>query len=614
MKHCFFIVLMLCTFHICSAQTNDTIKKSTQTEKDSLALYKKAHKISKKGKVNKWVYDLIFKASAINKESKKETKTSNNNIKHNIANGKIIRNIYIETLDPFGYSVEDSAKKPKKKIDKIGNSLHFKTREQTIKNLLLFKQNDICDSIFLTESERLIRSQRYARKVIISPIPIDEANDSIDIAVRVLDSWTLIPSGNISTNQWNAKLTERNVLGIGHQISANYKKKIDTNEKAISTNYNINNIRKTYISLNLNYENDFNGDSNRSVGLSRPFFSPLTKNAGGIYFENRLATEYFYIADTLNTSPVKSEYQEYWYGRAFKLNKEKTYKNKTKNLIAAFTYNNKQYTQEPPTFLDPYHYFSNSKNFIAHIGISSQRYYQDTFIYNYDIIEDVPYGYTYALTLGYQDRNDTHNFYIGAKISYGKKFNFGYLSGFSEWGSFLNNGNTNQLAYKIGFNYLSPLWHIGSWKVRQFIVPYFIIGNNRNPSEKDKINLDGDYGLRKFTSRITGTKKWLLTLQTQTYIPKSWIGFRFSPYMNLSLGSLTDNSKSFLKSKTYSKVAIGVLINNDYLVFNSFQISFAYYPSIPFEGENLFKTNAIDNTEIQMPTFQLSKPEYIKYE
>lgn len=591
------------------AQTNDTIKK------DSLSFYKKAHHYSQKGKVNKWLYNLVFRASSIPvKETKTEEVPIKKESKYKTGNGKIIRNIYIETLDPFGYSIEDTLRKPKRKIDKIGNSLHLKTRERTIRNLLLFKKNDICDSIVLAESERLIRRQRNTRRVIVLPQLIDQANDSIDIIVRSLDSWSLIPTGNISTNQWNARVTERNLFGVGHQISGNYKKKISSSNNAFSANYRINNIQKTYATFHLNYENEFNGDSSRSLDLSRPFFSPLTKNAGGVYYQNQLQTESFIVNDSLKTTPIKTAYQEYWYGRAFKVNNENSYENKTRNLIAGITFNNRHYIQKPEVNLDPYAFFSDEKNIIAHFGVSSQKYFKDNYIYYYDIVEDIPYGYNYAITLGYQDKDNAKRCYIGAKYSYGKKINFGYLSGFAEWGSFFNNDQSERTAYKIGLHYFSPLWHLGGWKIRQFIVPYFVAGNNRNPSDKDKLTLDGEYGLPKFTSRTIGTKKWLLTLQTQAYIPKAWLGFRFSPYLNCSIGSLINDSESLFKEEAYSKFSVGIVINNDYLVFNRFQISFSYYPSIPYEGNNLFKTNAIDNSELDVPTFHLSKPRYINYQ
>ena len=165
----------------------------------------------------------------------------------------------------------------------------------------------------------------------------------------------------------------------------------------------------------------------------------------------------------------------------------------------------------------------------------------------------------------------------------------------------------------MGSNYISPLLYIGKWKLRQFIKPTYIWGNNRDASFKDQLTLNNYYGIDGFNNRITGTQKWLVSLQTQTYMPGVWNGFRFSPYVNISMGSLA-NKNALFDNRVYSKFSIGVQINNDYLVFNSFQISLSYYPSIPFEGDNLFKTNSFENTDLTITDFQLGKPAYIRYE
>ena len=54
--------------------------------------------------------------------------------------GKIIRQIIIETLDPFGYAVDNYKDAPEKGFEKFGNGLHLKTKNWTIRNLLLFKK------------------------------------------------------------------------------------------------------------------------------------------------------------------------------------------------------------------------------------------------------------------------------------------------------------------------------------------------------------------------------------------------------------------------------------------------------------------------------------------
>ncbi len=194
---------------------------------DSVRVYKNIENMSKKSKFNKLVYRLLFK-------SKKSKETAQKNARKRFFikktfdrnEGKIIREIIIETLDPFGYSVDNYKEEPNQGFEKFGNRIHLKTKKWTIRNLLLFKKNDPLDSLIAKESERLIRRQRYVRSVIIKPIEIPNSKDSVDISVRVLDSWTLIPSGSISGSKGNFEITERNFFGLGHEIQNNFTKRL----------------------------------------------------------------------------------------------------------------------------------------------------------------------------------------------------------------------------------------------------------------------------------------------------------------------------------------------------------------------------------------------------
>mgnify|MGYP006161426951 FL=1 len=588
--------------------------QTIEKKADSISIYQDINDLSKRNKFSRFVYKLIFRESALKAENlipskpKKEEKVVK---KHQ--EGKIIRNITIETLDPFGFSVTDEKKLPKRKLEKFGNSVHLKTKEVTIRNIMLFRKHDKLDAKLLLESERLIRSQRYIREVTIVPVDIPKNKDSIDIKIRVLDSWTLIPTGSLSSTESSAKLTERNILGFGHLISGNIKNRFDTRERAVYAQYSINNIKDTYFRFDLDYANEFNNDSKRSININRPFYSVIAKNAGGFYFENSLRTEQFPVLDTISLQNVSYDFQEYWYGRAFKINSKSNPERYFTNLILALTYNQKVFGRMPEATLDPSNYFSNEKNWIGMIGVSKQKFYQDTFVFNYNITEDIPYGENIALIIGHQEKNSNSRMYTGLSVSYGKKYSFGYASGFAEWGSFYDAGFTEQTTFRLGLNYFSPLINLGSWRFRQFIKPTYVWGNNRDESFKDRLIFFEEDGLPGFNSRLNGTQKWTLSFQTQSYIPGSWYGFRFSPYLNMTLGSLA-NEKALFSSKVYSKFSIGALINNDFLVFNSFQISFSYYPTIPFEGDGINKFNSLENTNLSLYDFQLSKPAYIRYE
>lgn len=126
--------------------------------------------------------------------------------------GKIIRKINIITLDPFGHSVVDSTVMPKNWGERTGNRLHLKTKKIAIKNLLLFRKNTVYDSYKVQETERLIRSQRYVTAVRISNKAVGMAADSVDVTIRVLDSWSTIPRFSISSNQMSVGIKEKDFL------------------------------------------------------------------------------------------------------------------------------------------------------------------------------------------------------------------------------------------------------------------------------------------------------------------------------------------------------------------------------------------------------------------
>ncbi len=101
-------------------------------------------------------------------------------------------------------------------------------------------------------------------------------------------------------------------------------------------------------------------------------------------------------------------------------------------------------------------------------------------------MEDVPSGFVYNITAGYQKRYNDYKFYSGGRIALGNYFKFGYLSGNLEFGTFLELGKTNQTTTSLRLIYFTNLQEIGKWKFRQFIKPQLIIGNNRIDSNYDR--------------------------------------------------------------------------------------------------------------------------------
>ncbi|NNT72647.1 hypothetical protein HKT18_10510 [Flavobacterium sp. IMCC34852] len=606
----YFLLLLFCCQNLLAQQ------KEVHSGNDSVKVYNNIEKLSKKSKFNQFIYKLLFKSSRKPKSTagaKRRRFLIKKSFDRN--EGKIIRNINIETLDPFGYSVDNYKDVPEKGFEKFGNNLHIKSKVWTIRNLLLIKKNEPLDSITAKESERLIRRQRYIRSVIIKPVEIPGSKDSVDISIRVLDTWSLIPNGTLSSSQGNFELTERNFFGLGHEFKNEYTKRFDGGQYAYLGKYSINNIKNTFINASLSYENSIDNYTTKSARIERQFFSPLTRLAGGLYLENK-----FYIDSLPNNSGTfadhrfKLETQEYWLGHSFKIFRGKDEDYRTTNLVTTLGYKNTNYLEIPTLTYDPTRFFASEKLYLASIGINTRKFAEDKYLFNFGIIEDIPYGQVYAITGGFQDKNDLRRSYFGGRFAYGDYFSFGYLGTNIEWGSFFNNGCTEETTFRIEANYFTNLQYLGDWKIRQFIKPTLVIGNHRAPIIKDRVLLSDDNGIRGFNNPlINGTRKLSVALQTQTYAPGNWHGFHFSPFYNMTFGFLGNETDKYLNGRLYSKFSLGVLINNDYLVFNSFQISFSYYPSIPFEGDDVYKTNSFKNNDLALPDYQIGQPIIVPY-
>ena len=84
--------------------------------------------------------------------------------------------------------------------------------------------------------------------------------------------------------------------------------------------------------------------------------------------------------------------------------------------------------------------------------------------------------------------------------------------------------------------------------------------------------------------------------------------------MSASFGWLGDEGNKFVSDNMYSKIAFGISLNNDYLVFQNIQISIALYPTIPGNGRNIIKTNNIRNDNIDLMRFNSGSPTTVPFQ
>lgn len=589
--------------------------QQTEVKKDSTKIYKDIESFSKKRKFTGFMYKMFFKP--IEKASKKKSAKSKQYRKlikrsYKAFEGKIIRHINIETLDPFGYSVADTSLSPHNFFLKAGNVAHIKSQQIAIQNLLLFRKNQPFDSLLVKESERLIRIKKYVHEVSFVVTATSENSDSVDILIRESDKWSIIPKVAASNPGISVNLTDKNIAGLGHESSNSLALDNSKNEYAYNINYLIPNIKNSYVSSTLNISKDLYDKSVRSFAIDRPFYSPFARWAAGAGFKQVLMDS-VYFGDTLL---VKHRYRynvhDYWAGSSIQLFKGNTENRRTTSFISTLRYLRIRYLEKPEELSDSYHKICNEDFYLAAIGLSKRRYVQDKFIFKFGVTEHVPVGKVYSLTTGYQVKEHTERLYFGMRFSVGDYHEWGYLSSTFEYGTFYHSGRSEQGIFTADANYFTGLIEIGRFKFRQFIKPQFTLGIDRFPN--DSITLNHFFDQDKLnSSSLSGSTRLSLTLQTQSYLPWNLAGFRFGPYIVISLGMLGNELIGLKDSKLYSQIGIGVLIKNENMVFSTFQISVAFYPSIPGIGNDIFKLNSFKTTDFGFRDFEIGKPAPVQF-
>lgn len=529
------------------------------------------------------------------------------------AEGKIIRNIQINTNDPFGYSIENPEMQPTKFIEKAGNALHAKTKNFVIKNYLLFKPGNQFDSLKILESERLIRSQRFSRKV---RIDFTAAGDSVDLVINTLDSWTLFPSMTFSGSKVGFRLRERNFMGWGHDFDNYYRQNFETGKNQIQSRYSIPNIQRSFIGFTIGYSSNEDNEYTKAVSVHRRFFSPFTRWAGGAYFGERAYQDSIPNEMDVSAYQIKYRLKDFWGGYSFRLFDEDSPQARFSNLIFSARYFNVDYRKRPDEMFDPDRFYADQDFLLFGLGISKRTFVQDKFIRNYNIVEDIPVGMAFGLTSGVQQKNHRNRFYLAGGLKMGEYLNFGYMGFNLQYGGFIYSGRSEQSVFSLNLDYFTRLKSWGRWNFRGFISSDLIIGNNRANSRGDRLTLNENdpLGINGFYSvNVIGTKKWLTDFQIHSFSPYHFLGFRLSPIFSSSFGLISGEDNHLTNGKLYTRIGMGVMLTNDFLVFSNFQLSFSWYNTIPGEGYSLFKTNTVQTSDFDLMDFDFGKPELIEY-
>ncbi|MEM6524592.1 MAG: hypothetical protein AAGF85_11685 [Bacteroidota bacterium] len=562
-----------------------------------------------KRRFTKELYDLLFKDP---EKKKKNTQKKPGAPVYSLEQfeGQRIAKVSIKKLEIFGTSINDTTKRSSKWVVRASNKLHSYTRSKVVRNNLFFKEGDKVDQDLITDSERIIRSLPFVRDSRIYLKPTSKPGE-VEAIVVVKDLWSIsFDAGFSGFDDWDVAITERNFLGLGHEV----RNEIDYDEMnnqlwGYSGTYRINSIKNTFITADFNFVSSELLDRTR-FRVFREFITPETKYAGGIQLLRQ--REILERIDPDEVIRFDSEFnnQDFWLGRAYLINENG---DKRGNLQIAGRYSRTRFLKRPEIVDENTNqFFIDNDLYLMSVGYSTRSYEKSSLIQGFGRTEDIPEGVLYEATFGREYNEFNERNYLGFKVALGRYFGrLGYLRPQIAFGGFDRDGRFEQGMLNLSANYFSNLYRLRRTNFRQFFSFDFTRGIRRFDDEFITINdSDGIRGLNNVFLR--GTNRLNLSSETVAFTPLYVIGFRLAIYSFIDLALINDQDDRLFKNTLYQGYGIGFRFRNENLTFNTIQIRLAWYPNVPPDVSH-FDYDISGTTTFGIPDFRVVEPQVLDF-
>ncbi|WP_299878065.1 hypothetical protein [uncultured Cocleimonas sp.] len=397
-----------------------------------------------------------------------------------------------------------------KTIHRVANKLHVSTKPKVIRRQLLFKQGDKFLPRKLSESERLIRSNRYIQDVDVTPYEL--CGNRVKILVNTTDKWTLSPGVSFSQSGGNSKsgfeIQEHNLLGSGKGLVLGYKSDEERDETFISYTNSLflGTRQKLYTSIQ-----DNSDGKGHEVDLSLPFFELDSRKAWGLNTSSiNEKTSLYDKGDVSSKIAVKKSEQSAFWGWSNglendNLTNDDSEKNKVTRYKVGWKYKESEY-KDLYSLTESYPWFRYEHD--------SERYTTRTNFKSMGEVEDITLGTNYTLGVGLlrKEFGSTDN-QLNLNASFEKGYEFENSLAFinMDANSYIGSGELEGNSLNLGAEWYSFDEH-GS---DIYLSGTFKYQSNLQPDEQ--ILIGGDTGLRAYPKGYENGDKSLVFTAEKRY-------------------------------------------------------------------------------------------------
>ncbi len=506
--------------------------------------------------------------------------------------GKIIRSIETVRIG-FEYEIDDTNHLKENFGIRVTKIFHKSTTDKVIQRNLFFKEGDPLYPYLLADNERYLRELVFIKDARILVDYAEGSRDSVDVVILTKDVFSI--GGNFSnsgTNKGRLELREENFLGSGTRLMVSgYYEKVRFPQKAIGAELVRRNIGGSFIDWVSGYK-DYNyafssGRNQETVVYTRiekPLVTPFIPSTGSLEWSYQ-RTRNVYDSDSLYNNDIKYAYYnlDAWFGYSLD-SKRSLYANKeirVHRFIALRGF--KQHFLIMPikykTVLD--YRFTDFTGTLASLNIFKQTFYKANFIYGFGRSEDIPEGFSIALTGGFVKKQEFNRPFSGLDMSLAnlKKKGF-YVNYTFRIGGYYYRKRFEDVDILFNMEHFTRLKKMSSaWYQRTFVNAGFAA--QVNPVLNAPLFLRSDYGFPYFNNGETNADlRIVLKTESVFYNTKKLLGFRFAPFVFGDVILLKPTKLGLNKTDLYSAVGGGVRTRNENLVFGTIELKGYYFPRV----------------------------------
>ena len=506
--------------------------------------------------------------------------------------GKIIRSIETVRIG-FEYEIDDTNHLKENFGIRVTKIFHKSTTDKVIQRNLFFKEGDPLYPYLLADNERYLRELVFIKDARILVDYAEGSRDSVDVVILTKDVFSI--GGNFSnsgTNKGRLELREENFLGSGTRLMVSgYYEKVRFPQKAIGAELVRRNIGGSFIDWVSGYK-DYNyafssGRNQETVVYTRiekPLVTPFIPSTGSLEWSYQ-RTRNVYDSDSLYNNDIKYAYYnlDAWFGYSLD-SKRSLYANKEIRVhrFIALRGFKQHFLIMPIKYKAVLDYrFTDFTGTLASLNIFKQTFYKANFIYGFGRSEDIPEGFSIALTGGFVKKQEFNRPFSGLDMSLAnlKKKGF-YVNYTFRIGGYYYRKRFEDVDILFNMEHFTRLKKMSSaWYQRTFVNAGFAA--QVNPVLNAPLFLRSDYGFPYFNNGETNADlRIVLKTESVFYNTKKLLGFRFAPFVFGDVILLKPTKMGLNKTDLYSAVGGGVRTRNENLVFGTIELKGYYFPRV----------------------------------